>query len=493
MKKFILLAVTFLIFAAVPDIAAQQRRARRVTQNKKATTTATVRERQRDNKKAIKETSHKLELNRAELNRKLNDLNAVTADINSLNREIAACTAAINAIDTRIRELTDSIAILDDRLSAMSAKYGAAVQKIAQRNRNATSNLAFIFSAESVSQAYRRSRSLEQVSKWRARKAHEIEVLKKDLADRRKELEGLKEKRVRSLAELTANMEELSRKKERSDALVAVLQRESRNLKSLLEVKEREARNLEAELQRVIEAEQKALEEEQERQALEQQRREAEEAARLKAEQELKAGQQKKADQAKKNDGKKDKKKKDKKGKEQQPDQLTVKPVPAEKKAPKSQPATQPHKNTAPPAASRGGDFASNRGNITFPVEGQYRIVKHFGRSKHPELKYVETDNPGIDIETSSGARVRAAFDGRVSDIFRIPGYNTVVMIRHGRYLTVYAGLGSITVRKGDEVKNGQVIGTVFADSEDDGRSILHFEIRNEKAKENPESWLAKL
>ncbi len=105
----------------------------------------------------------------------------------------------------------------------------------------------------------------------------------------------------------------------------------------------------------------------------------------------------------------------------------------------------------------------------------------------------METDNPGIDIETSPGAAVQSVFDGRVSDIFRLPGYNNVVMIRHGHYLTIYANLATINIKKGDSVKAGQKIGTVFSDPDDDGRSILHFEIRNEKLKEDPEKWLAML
>lgn len=66
-------------------------------------------------------------------------------------------------------------------------------------------------------------------------------------------------------------------------------------------------------------------------------------------------------------------------------------------------------------------------------------------------------------------------------------------MIRHGHYLTIYANLATINIKKGDSVKAGQKIGTVFSDPDDDGRSILHFEIRNEKLKEDPEKWLAML
>ena len=105
------------------------------------------------------------------------------------------------------------------------------------------------------------------------------------------------------------------------------------------------------------------------------------------------------------------------------------------------------------------------------------------------------TDNAGIDMETSSGAAVKSVFDGEVSAIFCPDGYNNVVLVRHGHYLTVYANLGTLAVRTGDKVKTGQKLGTVYVDAADNNRSILHFEIRNAAnaksvTKENPEVWL---
>ena len=63
-------------------------------------------------------------------------------------------------------------------------------------------------------------------------------------------------------------------------------------------------------------------------------------------------------------------------------------------------------------------------------------------------------------------------------------------MVRHGNYLTVYAGLASINVKTGDTVKGGQAIGTIFSDIEDENRTLLHFEIRKERQELNPELWL---
>lgn len=117
-------------------------------------------------------------------------------------------------------------------------------------------------------------------------------------------------------------------------------------------------------------------------------------------------------------------------------------------------------------------------------------MVRGFGRQKHPELEHVETENSGIDIEALGGGSARAVFEGRVSEIFRQPGYNTIVMVRHGNFLTIYANIDKLSVKKGDTVKAGQAIGTIFADPDEDGRLILHFELRKERTKLNPLLWV---
>ncbi len=65
-----------------------------------------------------------------------------------------------------------------------------------------------------------------------------------------------------------------------------------------------------------------------------------------------------------------------------------------------------------------------------------------------------------------------------------------MVLLRHGEYLTVYAGLNNLRVRKGDKVKAGQLLGDVFSDPADGNRTKLHFEVRHEKTKLDPSKWL---
>ncbi|MDE6397501.1 MAG: M23 family metallopeptidase, partial [Muribaculaceae bacterium] len=133
------------------------------------------------------------------------------------------------------------------------------------------------------------------------------------------------------------------------------------------------------------------------------------------------------------------------------------------------------------------GSFVSNKGRLLFPVAGKYTIVSRFGKSNYGDLDHVEVNNSGIDISVAAGTQVRSVFDGEVSSIFFLNGYENVVIIRHGQYLTVYAGLGKISVSKGAKVKAGQNIGTVATSG---GRTVLHFEVRKERTKLNPLEWV---
>ncbi len=64
-------------------------------------------------------------------------------------------------------------------------------------------------------------------------------------------------------------------------------------------------------------------------------------------------------------------------------------------------------------------------------------------------------------------------------------------MVRHGSYITIYAGIDNVNVKTGDKVKAGQTIGKVNVDASR-GIPVLHFEIRNERNKLNPSAWLGK-
>lgn len=133
-------------------------------------------------------------------------------------------------------------------------------------------------------------------------------------------------------------------------------------------------------------------------------------------------------------------------------------------------------------------DFAKNKGKLPWPVEQGF-ISEKFGVNVHPVFKQVKLSNDGITITTSKNASVRSVFGGLVTEIMFIPGYNNVVIIRHGSYLTVYSNLVEVSVKKGDTVKIKQVIGKLAANGK--SNSTLNFQVWKDKDKLNPQLWLA--
>ncbi len=135
-------------------------------------------------------------------------------------------------------------------------------------------------------------------------------------------------------------------------------------------------------------------------------------------------------------------------------------------------------------------NFAANRGRLPYPVAGSYTIIARFGEQQHEQLKYVRTNNNGIDIQTAPGTDARAVFKGVVTRIFTVPGFNHSIIVRHGNYLTVYSNLSQVYVKTGDHVDTRQALGRIFSDPEESNATILHFQLWKEKTKLNPVPWL---
>ena len=72
----------------------------------------------------------------------------------------------------------------------------------------------------------------------------------------------------------------------------------------------------------------------------------------------------------------------------------------------------------------------------------------------------VTLDNKGVHYMGQDGARARSVWDGEVSAIFEMAG-SKHVLVRHGSYISVYSGLSSVIVHKGQHVKARDIIGTV--------------------------------
>lgn len=145
--------------------------------------------------------------------------------------------------------------------------------------------------------------------------------------------------------------------------------------------------------------------------------------------------------------------------------------------------------STTPEVAMVSSSFSANKSKLLWPVQKGFVAAK-FGKQPHPVLKNVTIENLGVDIQTPKDEKVRAVFDGKVTAVANVPGMNTVVMIQHGEYFTVYAKLKSesVTVTPGQKIKAKDSLGQVYTDKDD--VSELQFQIWKNSEKQDPEAWL---
>lgn len=144
-------------------------------------------------------------------------------------------------------------------------------------------------------------------------------------------------------------------------------------------------------------------------------------------------------------------------------------PLPREDTTPAATPAP------AVPATDLGATrtAASAGGRFQMPVPGAIIRVYEKGR------------NEGIDIAAAAGTSVGAAGSGTVAAITRDTAGVPIVVLRHdGGLMTVYTGLGSLSVAKGDQVSAGQALGTAG------NGGFVHFEVRRGFESVDPEGFL---
>ena len=113
-------------------------------------------------------------------------------------------------------------------------------------------------------------------------------------------------------------------------------------------------------------------------------------------------------------------------------------------------------------------------GSLNWPVEG--RVVYRFGPERKPNG--ITLINNGIGIGAAAGTPVQAVESGRVSHAGPFEGYGSMVMVNHGGgYYTLYMYLKSVSVREGQAIVTGDVIGTVGGELTPDGAHI-EFQVR---------------
>ena len=395
--------------------------------------------------KQIAETESILQNTKKDVGSQLNGLAALTGQIEERKRYILSINNDVETIERELVSLNRQLNSLEKDLKEKKKKYEASVQYL-YKNKSIEEKLMFIFSAKNLGQTYRRMRYVREYATYQRLQGEEIlkkqEQIRKKKAERQQvkaAKEGLLKERENEKAKLEAQEKE-------KRTLVANLQKKQKGLQSEVNKKRREANQLNARIDRLIAEE------------IERARKRAAEEARREA------AARKKADTNGKG---------------------------ASKTGTAAKPKSEPLDAFTMSKADRelSGSFVANRGKLPMPISGPYIITSRYGQYSVEGLRNVKLDNKGIDIQGKPGAQARAIFDGKVAAVFQLNGLFNV-LIRHGNYISVYCNLSSASVKSGDTVSTKQSIGQIFSDGADNGRTVLHFQLRREKEKLNPEPWL---
>lgn len=141
-------------------------------------------------------------------------------------------------------------------------------------------------------------------------------------------------------------------------------------------------------------------------------------------------------------------------------------------------------------AIALSASFAENRNKLPWPVSSGF-ISQKFGLQNHPVLKGIVMKNEGVNIQTRENEKVRCVFEGQVAAVAYVPNVGSTVLVKHGEYFTVYAGLKEVYVKQGQKVIVEQELGKVISNIE--GVPELRFQIRKNTQALDPQGWLRNL
>lgn len=451
----------------------------------------------------IRETQEQLAATKKDKKATMGQLRALQAKLDARQRLIANINQEMANIDGNITSSSREVDRLRENLQTLRLRYAQSI-RYAYQNRSSQNMLAFLFSASGFNDAMRRMRYLKKYRDYRMDQAEQIQQTQGKIQD---QIGMLNNQKFRKNMLLTAEVQQkqvLLQETNETNQVVKELKGREAELVAEIDRKKKSARQLDKAIndliRREIEIARKKAEEERKRQA---------EIARRKEEEERKAAAARigpnegntygsgnsKVTLSTGSGGRNTNPSTTAPGSRGNTQPSSTRPSsgnpPVAMVTPPKRTAT-PRTNVplglTPEAAALSNNFASNRGKLPWPVE-KGNIVSSFGTHKHPIAEKVMVENNGIDIQTSPGATARAVFDGTVTAVIYMPGLGQNVLINHGEYFTVYAGLSGVSVRKGDQVRTKQAIGSVG--NNEDGVPIINFQVWKGSAKLNPAGWIA--
>ena len=479
----------------------------------------------------MNENSRKLSTTQRNVSSGLAHLQVINGQISDQQRVVNGIRHDLDTLNRSIGRHESELQVLERQLTECKRRYARGIVYLF-RNRLTQNKLMFIFSSRNFSEMYRRIRYVQEYTRYQRAQGLAIAEREAVIRGKREQLSTERGAKNNLLTRGKEQQSKLENQQREQQQVVDDLNRQQRELQATIAAQQARHTALNNQIDRLIQeelrkAEQRRREEEARRKRAEDERRRAEEArrraaderrkaleaarraeaeAKRKAEEtkrkaeearkrgEAKAAQERAAAAAKAAREAQAREEARAKAEADRAKQAAARKRTAEtqtRTAEKAKVAPLPPQETPSAAADRrsSGQFSAHQGRLPVPVNGAYTVTSHYGSYNVTGLRGVTLDNKGINLSCAAPAQARAVYEGDVTAVFSVGGLSNV-LIRHGAYISVYCNLARASVRTGQHVKARQPIGTIARDAT--GRYTLHFQLRHETQKLNPERWLGR-
>ena len=212
-------------------------------------------EKKRDGQdKQIKTTTALIDQARREQRLTQEQVQLLEAQIGQRNELIATMNGELTKVEEQIRDDEAVIRSLERDLVQLKEGYARMVQ-FAYRNRSAYDRLSYLFAAENFTQAFRRSRYLNQIAQHRSNQARLIQGTQVSLGTKVDALKGQKQQKAALLGAELNEKKKLTADKSEQQSALAGLQKEEGRLKDQMRKQEKQRTDLAARIKRLIEEE----------------------------------------------------------------------------------------------------------------------------------------------------------------------------------------------------------------------------------------------
>ncbi len=428
---------------------------------------------------SAQQSREELQKKEQELKKELSDLNRQLSETQKnkklslselalIKRKVAKREELVRGINNQINDLDNTIYLnemdiyrLRKELDTLKLKYAKSIV-FAYKSRGSYEYLNFLFSARNFNDAIKRMAYLKSYRQNRETQAIAIAQSRVMLTQKVDVLNTNKKERLITLNTQSEQLKVLQEDKKAQDKVVAQLKGQESVIAKQIKDREKQRVRMQQAVMAII-------------------KREIEEAARKD-----RIAKQKALDDAKKNAATNTAK--------NNTTDNTIKNNTAVNSAKNNEPIVLAKAGSRPYSPFESTEegietsmhFEQNRGRLPWPVD-KGNVFIEFGISTVPGTK-LQQNSDGIHIALPEGSAVKSIADGEVSYVGEVNG-DQVVMVRHGKYFTVYRQLSSASVSVGREVKAGSMLGR--SGKSIDGEGSIIFTINNERGVPlNPDQWL---